>query len=72
MELQLGREPINLFHYYHTTPVLENLHRLNIIDAILYKVVLQTYQSLSSEGPAYLTRELVAVVKLSEQQNEIN
>ena len=45
--------------YDHITPVLKELHWLEIDDRIEYKIALQMYNCLSNKGSAYLTRDLV-------------
>ena len=54
--------------YDHITPVLKELHWLNIDERIEFKIALQIYKCLSNEGPAYLTRDLVPVASLPEKQ----
>ena len=54
--------------YDHITPVLKELHWLEIDEIIELKIALQMYKCLSNEGPAYLTCDLVPVASLPEKQ----
>ena len=53
--------------YDHITPVLKELHWLEIDGRIGYKIVLQINKCLSNESFAYLTRDLVLVARLPEK-----
>ena len=57
--------------YDHITPVLKELHWLKINERIELKIALQMYKSLSTEGLAYLTRDLVPAASLLRKQTEI-
>ena len=52
-------------------PVLKELHWLKINERIELKIALQMYKSLSTEGLAYLTRDLVPAASLLRKQTEI-